>query len=363
MKAAVCYELGKPLVVEDVDIDSPGKGQIKIRNVASAICHSDVHMFKGESPGGDMLPLVGGHESAGIIEEVGEGVTSLKPGDHVVVSFMAYSCGKCKSCLIGRPHMCTQKPPFAKKAGGLRTKKGQNIAQGVGLNGFSEYTLADEGMTVKIPEDMPLDRASLLTCGVATGFGAVVNRAEVKPFSSVAVIGVGGVGINSIQGALFSGAYPIIAVDTLDSKLKLACEFGASHGVNARTEDPVGGVKNLTDSEGVDYVFVTVGNVNAMQQGYSMLAQRGMMVVVGNSSPGDKLQIPPSSLQYEEKVVTGVMIGATRFRLDIFRHIALYRAGRLKLDELISHRYPLDKINEAMQSCEKGEGLRNVIMF
>jgi S-(hydroxymethyl)glutathione dehydrogenase / alcohol dehydrogenase len=363
MKAAVIYELGKPLVVEEVDIDPLQKGQIKIRNVASAICHSDVHMFKGESPGGDVLPLVGGHESAGIVEEVGEGVTSIKPGDHVVVSYMAYSCGHCPSCLIGLPHLCTQKPPFHKKAGGLRTKRGEPIAQGVGLNGFSEYTVAEEGMTVKIPEDMPLDRAALLTCGVATGFGAVVNRAEVRPFSSVVVIGAGGVGVNAIQGAYFSGAYPIIAVDTLDSKLQLAREFGASHGVNARTMDPCEGVQKLTEGVGADYVFVTVGNIKAMQQGYNMLKSRGMVVIVGNSSPGDVIQIPPSSFQYSEKVMTGVMIGATRFRLDIFRYITLYKAGRLKLDELITRRYSLDKINEALEVCEKGEGLRNVIIF
>ena len=206
MKAAVCYEFGKSLVVEDVEIASPAEGEVKIRLVATAVCHSDIHDMKGELPG--PVPFVGGHESAGRIEETGPGVTSLKAGDPVMVSLLA-SCGSCYYCLNALTHLCINKfsPPSHVR---LSTKTGQPLSQRGGVGGFAEYVLVKESQVAIIPEDMPLDRAALIACGVITGFGAVVKRAQVRAFESVVVIGAGGVGVNSIQGAAYVGAYPLL---------------------------------------------------------------------------------------------------------------------------------------------------------
>jgi Zn-dependent alcohol dehydrogenase len=228
---------------------------------------------------------------------------------------------------------------------------------------FAEYVIVDQTQLVKIPEEMPMDVAALLACGVITGFGAVVNRAQVKPMSSVAVIGTGGVGLNSLQGAYISGANPIIAVDISDAKLKAARSFGATHTVNSSQEDAVKAVKNLTSGRGADYAFVTVGSTAAMQQGFLMTARRGTTVIVGAAPLKDNLTIPPIEFIEFEKMLTGASMGSTNISVDIPRMIALYQAGRLKLEELITGRYPLERINEAFQNTERGEALRNVIVF
>jgi S-(hydroxymethyl)glutathione dehydrogenase/alcohol dehydrogenase len=365
MKAAVLHEYGKPLVIEEVDIDPPQKGEVQIRLVATAICHSDIHTIRGDM-GGPPLPPSGrivGHEVAGIVEKVGESVTSVKPGDHVLPSYMAWTCGKCRYCLDGSSHQCLNRPPMSKENSGIRDKKGNIFPQGVGVNGFAEYSNCDEGMVVKIPEDMPLDRACLLTCGFLTGFGAVVNRAQVRPMRSVVVMGIGGVGINAIQGAVFSGAYPIIAVDTLDTKLEIAREFGAHYGVNATKPDAIDQVKNLTVGLGADYVFVTVGSAAAIRQGFLMLAVKGMEVNIGLVPAGQTITFEPMEFTFSEKILTGCFMGSNRFHVDIPHYIELYKAGLIKLDELITGRYPLEKINEAVESTERGEAIRNVIIF
>ena len=361
MKAAVCYEHGKPLVIEEVDIDPPQKGEVQIRIAATAICHSDIHGIRGDLGGG--TPSIGGHEVAGYVEKVGEGVTSVKPGDPIVVSYMALSCGKCRYCQSGLPHLCLNKPPMGKENSGIRNKKGQIFPQGVGVNGFAEYSNVEEGTILKLPDDMPLDRAALLTCGFLTGFGVVVNRAQVKPLSSVVVMGIGGVGINAIQGAVFAGAYPIIAVDTLDNKLTIARKFGATYSVNANQKDAIDAVIELTGGIGADYVFVTVGSAAAIRQGFSMLAPRGMEVNMGLAPAGETVTLVPMEFTFSEKMLTGCMMGSTRFLIDVPRYVALYKAGIIKLDELITGRYPLEKINEAIESVEKGEAIRNVIIF
>jgi len=359
MKAAVCYEFGKPLVVEDVELVPPGKGEVKVRLAATAVCHSDIHDIKGELPG--KLPFVGGHESAGYVDEVGEGVTSVKPGDPVVVSLLK-SCGKCFFCITGLPHLCeTRMAPPGVPA--LRNKKGQPLAQKGGVAGFAQYVLVNESQVMVVPKEMKLDRAALLACGVITGFGAVVNRARVKPFQSVVVIGTGGVGINAIQGAAYAGAYPIIAVDVLDTKMKTAMDFGATHTVNAKRDDAVDAVRKLTSGRGADYVFITVGSVAAIRQGLSMSGPRGNTVIIGLPPVKDMLSISPLELIGAEKTISGGFMGSTNLKVDIPRLIALYQAGRLKLDEIITARYPLGRINEAIASTEKGEALRNVIMF
>lgn len=359
MKAAVCYEFGKPLVVEEVDVRPPQKGEVKVRLAVTAICHSDIHDIRGEL--GATLPFIAGHESSGYIEELGEGVTAVKKGDPVVASLLI-SCGRCRFCVTGRTHMC--EAAWARdKESPYRNKKGQSLAQMVKIGSYAEYTILDQSQVVKIPDDMPMDRAALLACGVITGFGAVVNRAKVEVLSSCVIVGTGGVGLNSVQGAAISGAYPVIAVDVSDSKLEAARKFGATHTVNSSKVDAIEAVKELTEGRGADYVFVTVGSAEAMRQGFRMSGPRGMTVIVGLPKMGDMLNFSPFEFIKDERVVTGSFMGTTRLQTDIPRLVELYRAGILKLDELITGRYPLERINEAIESVERGEALRNLIVF
>ncbi len=359
MKAAVCYEFNTPLKVEDVELAPTGPGQVRVRIEATAICHSDVHDIKGELPG--PRPFVGGHESAGYVAEIGEGVTSVRPGDPVVVSLLK-SCGQCFYCLTGMPHLCEKMmaPPAVPV---LRTKAGQPLVAKGNIGGFAEAVLVDQSQVVKVPSEMPLDRACLLACGVSTGFGGVVNRAKVRPFNSVVVIGTGGVGINAIQGAAYSGASPVIAVDVLEKKLETAKAFGASHGVNAKSADAAEQVRRLTSGRGADYVFVTVGSVAAIKQGLAMTGKRGQVVIIGLPPAKDTLTISPLELIPSERTITGGFMGSANLRIDIPRLVGLYRSGQLKLDELVTERYKLAKINEAIESTERGDALRNVIVF
>ena len=359
LKAAVCYEFGKPLVVEEIDIDPPKNGEVKVKMAATAICHSDIHIIRGELP--QALPCVAGHESSGYIEEVGEGVTTVKPGDPVVASLLV-SCGKCLYCTTGRTHLCeavwsrNTETPF-------RNKQGQSLIQMTRIGSFAEYTIVDESQVVKIPEDMPMDSAALLACGVITGLGAVVNRAQVEVGSSCVIIGTGGVGLNAVQGAAISGAYPIIAMDLSDNKLEAARAFGATHTVNSGKVDAIKAVKDLTEGRGADYVFVTVGSAQALRDGFSMLGPRGMAVMVGLPKMKDSVTFSPVEFIMGEKVLTGSYMGTTSLKWDIPKLVELYKAGTLKLDELITGRYSLEQINEAIESVERGEALRNVIVF
>jgi S-(hydroxymethyl)glutathione dehydrogenase/alcohol dehydrogenase len=361
MKAAICYEVNKPLVVEDgVTVDSPGKGEVKVKVACTAVCHSDLHFFTGEIP--SPLPGLAGHETSGYVEEIGEGVTKCQPGDTVIIGTVTSGCGHCYYCTIGKPHYCTERVAFSRPK--HQNSKGQRLALMAGpVGGFAEYTTVPQELVTRIPGDMPLDRACLIACGVTSGFGAVVNRAKVPAMSSVAVIGTGGVGLNSIQGAVFSGAYPVIAVDVLDSKLATAKAFGATHTVNLKTEkDPVKAVMDMTGGRGADYVFVTVGKVEAIRTGFSMCATMGMTVVLGLAQ-GDLKDFAPLEFVFTEKILTGCGGGSIRSSVDIPFLVSLYQAGKLKLDELITARYPLSRINEAVASLQKGDALRNIIMF
>lgn len=364
MKAAVCYEYGKPLVVEEVNIDPPKKGEVKVKLAAVAICHSDIHQVKESFSGNPKppAPFVSGHECAGYVEEVGEGVESVKPGDPAIVSHMSF-CGKCYYCRTGRPHLCNYEFPLFKECR-LSTKNGQRMMPVIGNGGFAEKVVVHESQVVKIPKDMPMDRAALLSCGVITGFGAVVNRAKVEPGASVVVIGTGGVGLNAIQGARFVGASPIIAVDVVDSKLEAAKFFGATHTINSKNEDPVKAVKQLTEGRGADYIFVAVGSNAAIVQAFWMSGPRGMSIIIGIPGKAEAmLTLPIHAFIKDERIITGGYMGSTNLTKDIPQMISFYQQGRLKLDELITKRYTLEQINEAMESVEKGEALRNVIMF
>ena len=357
MKAAICYEFGKPLVVEEVNIDPPQKGEVKVRLGATAICHSDISIIEGAL--GRFLPLVAGHECAGYVEEVGEGVKSVKPGDTVVVSVLK-SCGRCYYCVTGRPHLCEADWPLNKESR-ISNKRGQRPAQSIG--GFAEYIIVDQSQAVKIPKEVPIDCASLLACGVIAGFGAVANRAKVEPLSSVVVIGTGGVGLNAVQGAAYVGARPVIAVDIADNKLAAARTFGATHTINSKQEDAVKAVMQLTSGRGADYVFVAVGNNAAIGQGVAMTGKRGTTVIIGMPPMQENMSLPAMAFMGGERVLMGSLMGSTRLPVDIPKLVALYQTGYLKLDELITKRYPLEKINEAIDSLLKGEALRNVIVF
>ncbi len=359
MKAAVCYEFDKPLVVDELQIDPPKASEVKIRMAACAICHSDIHLIKGEW--GNTPPLVAGHEAAGVVDEVGHGVKHLQPGDHVVVTLIR-SCGRCAFCIVGRPYNCAGNFKLDTESR-LQNSKGERITQGLKTGAFAQYTIVDQSQVVKIPDSMPFDCASLLACGVITGLGSVTRTAQVKSGSSVAVIGTGGVGLNAIQGAVLSGATPIIAIDVLDSKLEAAKTFGATQTLNADQTNVVAAVRDLSDGFGVDYAFATVGHPQAIIQATRMVRKGGTTVIVGMPANDDSLFTINAHSITEGRTVMGSNMGSTRLLVDIPRLIELYGQGRLKLDELISNRYPLEDINEAIASVMRGEALRNVIMF
>jgi S-(hydroxymethyl)glutathione dehydrogenase / alcohol dehydrogenase len=365
-KIAVLYEYGKPLVIEEAELDSPGQGEVMVRIACCAICHSDIHSMRGEH-GNHPLPAVGGHEIAGNIEAVGEGVTYVKPGDPVIITLPAVGCGECYFCTLGQPSRCEgrKKGGFIFGAPGRYvTSKGKRLTQlGGAVAGFAQYTTLNQIHVTKIPADMPMAQASLLSCGVISGFGAVVNKAKVTPFSSVVVMGAGGVGLNAIQGAYFSGAYPIIAVDVAEKKLEAARLFGATYTVNAKTEkDPIAKVRELTSDRGAEYVFITVAGLAPLRQGWKMASMAGMTVVIGHAGLESMAEFDATEF-VGGKMMTGSAMGFVRPRVDLPRLIEIYRGGRLKLDELISNRYPLEKINEAIASALEGEALRNIIVF
>ena len=364
MKAAVCYEFAQPLVIDDIEIDAPQADEVQVKLAATAICHSDVHLVRGDwGDWSTQPPVVAGHEAAGVVSMVGPGVTRVKPGDPVLVALQR-TCGTCFFCQIGSPYMCEGKANFALASESrLRNKQGQAIAHGVSTAAFAEYTVVHHSQVVKLPPDMPLDRAALLACGVITGLGAVTNTAKVEPGSSVVVIGTGGVGLNSVQGAVLSGANPVIAVDILDSKLEAAGVFGATHGINARQGDVAAQVRALTNGRGADYVFVTIGSDKAVTQGFGLMRRQGTLVLVGMPPKDACAPLPIGDFVYDGQTILGSNLGSTRLAVDIPRLVSLYQTGRLKLDELITAKYPLEGINEAIESMERGEALRNVIVF
>ncbi len=359
MKAAVCYEFGKPLVIEEIEIDPPQAGEIKVKLAACAICHSDIHYIDGAW--GGMLPAIYGHEAAGIVSEVGSQVMRVKPGEPVVASLIR-SCGYCYFCERGELHLCETSFGLD-NASRLHTPSGQSIQQGLRTAAFAEYIVIHESQVVKVPVSMPLDRASLLACGVITGLGAVSNTAQIPSGSSVLVTGCGGVGLNSIQGAVLSGAHTIIALDLVNSKLEAAKSFGASHALNPMENNVPEVIQSLTEGRGVDYVFITVGSAKAIEQGLGLLRRGGTLVIVGMPATGVRAKIEVVNFADNSQRILGSKMGSTRLRLDVPKLVTLYQQGRLKLDELITARYPLEEINEAIAAVKRGEALRNVIVF
>ena len=364
-RAAVLFETGQKLEICELDVQDPGPGEVRIRMVAGGVCHSDLHVMTGHLSA--PLPAVLGHEGAGIVADVGAGVTSVRPGDHVI-PLWRLSCGECEYCTAGRPALCqagTEIRWSGRLLDGTSRFKldGKEIKHFAGVSSFSNYTVLPEKAVLKIPDALPLERAALLGCAVITGVGAVVNAAQVRPGRTVAVFGCGGVGINVVQGAILAGAEKIIAVDLLESRLEHAKRFGATHAVNASTGDPVEQVRNLTGGKGVDYAFEVVGLPITMRQAYDSLAKRGVATIVGLTPTTAEVTVPALSLVYEERVLTGSLYGSAAPKTDIPRLIDLYQAGRLKLDELLTRSYPIEEINQAYDALESGETLRSVVTF
>jgi S-(hydroxymethyl)glutathione dehydrogenase/alcohol dehydrogenase len=358
MKAAICYEFGQPLRVEEVTLEPPQSGEVKVRIAACAICHSDVHEIQGGW--GGTVPVIAGHEAAGVVTEIGPGVTRVASGDHVVVSLLR-QCGECFMCTIGRPYNCKKVFPLDGESR-IRNRAGEAIRHGIRCATFAEYAIVDQSQVVVIPKEIPLASASLLACGVITGLGSVVNTAQVETGSTVVVIGAGGVGINAVQGAVLSGAARIIAVDLLDNKLAAARDFGATHTINGRSEDAVQRVLEMTGL-GADYAFIAVGSPRAIEQGVAMVRQGGTAVIVGMPANDEVLFSVDAHHITFGRTITGSPMGSTRLYVDVPRLVQLYQDGRLKLDELITGRYRLEEINAAIDSMLRGEALRNVIVF
>lgn len=360
MRAAVLTEFGHPLQDAEVVLDEPAADEVVIRVAASGVCHSDLNVQVGNLPASPR-PQILGHEVAGIVERVGSRVTDFAPGDHVVTCPSGF-CGTCSWCMSGLLHLCTDKNRTRPAGQPPRlTLDGLPVAQFAGLGGFAERVLVHERAVAAIPADMPLDRASVLGCAVVTGMGSVFNTAHVTPGQTVAVIGCGGVGLNVVQAARFSGAATIVAVDRIGAKLDRAKLFGATHLVDAGEVDAVEAVRELTGG-GVDHAFEVVGRPATIEQAFAMLRIRGTATVVGVARPTDRVSIGALDLLAEKKL-QGAQMGSSRFRLDVDLFARMYLDGRIMLDELISRHIPLAGVNEALQAMDESTGARSVITF
>jgi S-(hydroxymethyl)glutathione dehydrogenase / alcohol dehydrogenase len=360
MKAAVLNSCPGDLEIEEVSVDKPGPREVLIQTAAAGLCHSDLHFLEAKYPA--QVPVVMGHESAGVVEAVGDQVTYVKPGDHVITCLSVF-CGHCEECLTGRMSLC-QNPETRRAPGApnrLSKPDGGKMNQFLNLSSFAEQMLVHEHAIVKINPEMPLDRACLLGCGATTGLGAVQNTAKVEPGSTVAVIGCGGIGLNAIQGAYLAGASRIIAVDMLDGKLELAKQFGATDTVNASDGTAVQQVMELTGG-GVHYSFEAIGLKVAAEQAFNMLRRGGTATVIGMIPIGEMVELPGVAFLGEKKI-QGSAMGSNRFRVDMPRYVDLYLQGRLKLDELVSARIKLEEINDGFAEMKKGEIARSVIVF
>jgi len=359
MQAAVLRTVHQPLTIEEVDISPPGPHEVLIQTAAAGVCHSDVHFQQALYP--CPTPIVLGHESAGLVAAVGSEVRYVQPGDHVITCLSVF-CGHCNYCTTGRPNLCNRVDTLRRPDEPPRlSQRGAVMHQFANLSSYAEQMLVHEHAVVKIREDMPLDKAALIGCGVTTGVGAVINTARVPPGSTVAVIGCGGVGLSAIQGAAIAGAGRIIAIDTRASKLELAQICGATDLINASAGDPVSQVKDLT-SGGVEYSFEAIGLKQTAEQAFSMLAKGGTATVIGMIPVGTKIELHgPDFLQ--EKKIQGSSMGSNRFRVDMPRYVDMYLNGKLKLDEMITREITLAQINEAFEALLGGEVARQIIRF
>ena len=363
IKAAVLEGVGSQFEVSELDLDSPKAGEVLVKIAASGLCASDLNAIDGKRklvP----FPAVIGHEAAGVVIEVGPGVTSPKVGDHVVLSIVP-NCGTCDYCKSGRPNYCSTAGD-AMGVGGMfdgtsrLSRNGEKINQFLTVASFAEYSVVPVSGCVVIPKEMPLDRAALLSCAVLTGYGAVVNTAKVKRGSSVAVFGCGGVGLNSIQGARIVGAKTIIAVDISDEKLEIAKKLGATHAINASKEDPVAAIKSICG--GADYVFEASGREATISQAWLATGVQGQLILVGLLKNGAQITLDAGPFVNEQSI-KGCYFGSANLQEDVISLVKSYLSGQLFLDELISERIGLGGLDEAFNRLRAGEGARNVLVF
>ncbi|TAM57808.1 alcohol dehydrogenase [bacterium] len=372
-RAAVLGEMGlpqpyaqsQPLQVREVDLDAPGPGEVLVEVAAAGLCHSDLSVINGSRP--RVMPMVMGHEGAGIVRALGEGVTELAVDDHVVFSFVPM-CGRCEYCAIGRPALC-ERGNRANGTGALLTGSRRfhngldtKLHHHLGVSSFSHFTVAAQESLVRVDADLPLEKAALFGCAVITGVGAVLNTARVEPGTGVVVFGLGGVGLSAVMGARATGANPIVAVDLVASKLELAQRMGATHVVNAGAGDVVASVREITKG-GAAYAIETVGNERVLAQAYAATGRGGTTVTVGLPDPSRQLSIQAVSLVAEERVVRGSYMGSAVPRRDVPRYIAMYRAGLLPVDLLVSRTIGLEEINSAFDALQRGEVVRQVLRF
>ena len=366
-KAAVLWEVNTPWSVEEIDLDPPGPGEVLVKLAASGMCHSDEHLVTGDLPFG--LPIIGGHEGAGVVQEVGEGVSWLAPGDHVVFGFIP-SCGRCASCSTGHQNLCDLGALMGlgrqiTDGGSRHHARGQDLGLMCILGTFAHHTVVNEASCIKIDKDVPLDRACLLGCGVVTGWGSSVYAAEVKPGDTVAVVGVGGIGANAIQGAKLAGAKRIIAIDPVEFKREKAMEFGATHTFSSM-EEALPGIQELTWGTMANKVIMTmgVGSGEVIGSAMALAAKRGR-VVVTNIHPALEYSASMSLLDLTlmEKQLVGSLFGSGNPRADIPKLIGLYREGQLDLDGLVTNEYPLEGVNEGYDAMRAGTNIRGVLKY
>lgn len=365
MKAAICYANNEPVRVEDVVLDAPKDGEVLVRMAASGVCHSDRSVISGIMPA--KLPCVLGHEGAGIVAGVGAGVTHVREGDRVVLSWVT-PCGRCFYCRGGSPQLCdvgSQINVMHRQPDGTTRvhRDGVDLQAFCGLGALAEEVVAPANACVKLPDDAPLDKAALVGCSVMTGVGAVLNTAAVRPGSSVAVFGAGGVGLNVIQGAVIAGAERIIAVDVNARKLELAATFGATDGIDATSQDAVAAIRELTAGRGVDYAFEAIGRKESIEQAYASLRKGGTCVVIGIGSRKESVSLNVFFIPITEKRLVGCWYGGADVHRDAPHLLSLYRQGKLKLDELLTRTYPLEEVNQAFADMDAGVNARGLVVF
>ena len=359
MKAAVFHGAHQPLTIENVEIDAPMAREVIVKTMASGVCHSDLHFVDGLYPMAP--PTILGHEAAGIVESVGSQVTQFKPGDHVICCLSVF-CGSCDRCISGESFLC--RSPEVRRGPQDNPKytwNGHPVAQFANLSTYAEKMLVHENAIVKIRDDVPFDVAALIGCGVTTGVGAAMNTAAVKPGSTVAVFGAGGVGLACIQGARIAGARQIIAVDIHESKLATAKELGATHIVDGSTGDAVEKIKQLAPG-GVDYSFECIGLKKAAEQAFDAIREGGTATVVGMIPVGQKIELE-GSVFLRGKKIQGCTMGSNHFRVHMPQYVDLYLQGRLKLDEMVTKTGALEDVNEAFRAMKAGEVARTVLKF
>jgi S-(hydroxymethyl)glutathione dehydrogenase/alcohol dehydrogenase len=359
MRAAVLHAPRQPMTIENVAIEKPKRREVLVRTAAAGLCHSDLHFIEGSYP--TPVPVVLGHESAGIVEAVGEDVTYVKPGDHVI-SCLSVFCGHCEFCLSGRPSICqdteVKMPPGVAKR--LRWNGG-HLNQFLNLSSFAEQMVVHEHALVKVREDMPLDLAALIGCSVVTGYGAVVHTARIEPGSTVAVFGAGGIGLSAISAASLAGAARVIAIDRDPFKFGLARGFGATDVVDASAGDPVQQIQHLTGG-GVQYAFECIGLKETAEQSFACLRAGGTATIIGMIPFGTKIELHGFDFLRERRI-QGSMMGSNRFRTDMPRLVEFFMQGRLKLEAMVSARIPLEQINQGFDALKRGGLARSVVVF